>query len=93
VNTPADVIAKLATLGEPRQIADHLLAQGIRGDHRTDTCPVARYVHQETGQRVSVGSPFWSAGDTLHRIPGELARFVQAYDFGFFPELEHEDES
>lgn len=90
MNTPADVIAKLATLGEPRQIADHLLAQGIRGDHRACTCPVARYVHQETKQRVSVGGPTWCADDVSLQMPSNVWKFVQAFDFDYFPELDTE---
>jgi hypothetical protein len=62
-HTPAEVIAKLGEL-EPDEIARLLADEWIVGEvAAARECPVARYVHQQTGVLVFVGAGQWRTGD------------------------------
>lgn len=89
--TPAEVLDKLAALGSPRQIADHLASLGVRG-YRTvaDLCPVSVHVTAQTGVRVDIRTTFCDLRKEQRTIPlpDPVARFVSRFDVGDFPELD-----
>ena len=53
-------------------------------------CPLARYIHAETGVRARIGVEAWygarGSGSRGH-LPAVLRRFVQAYDNGDYDNL------
>jgi len=94
VRDVTDALGKLAALGSPNQIADHLAERGIGGmQYRTRQCPVARYVDVATGWRVNVINTVWSFPEVTHMasgyrpVPAVVTAFVCGFDNGDYPHL------
>lgn len=75
-------------------IAHRLLAGGWTGHKaETDSCPVARYLHDLTGRNVDVVGDYvdvWAeSGDLDDDVPLPLPvrMFVRMFDAGCFPDL------
>lgn len=90
---PQVALDKLGALGDARDIALFLQAEGITGTHLATSCPVANYVWRETGVSISVCSNFWArdeAGRTYDQetVPPAVGKFIRSYDLLGFPELD-----
>jgi len=76
---------------DAREIANRLKAAGVKGGHRPDNCPVAHYLKQKTGLKVSVG-PGTVTNDWVTRVPiwtpSKVSVFIELYDNGYYRELE-----
>lgn len=89
--TVESVVKSLNQLGE-RGIHALLVEKGIKGRRRvTLDCPIARYVHAETGVGVQVGGTF-----LLELVPGDrrkhdlsesVANFIMVFDDGRYEDL------
>lgn len=93
-HTPAEVIAKLGEL-EPDGIARLLDDEEIVGEVAdARECPVARYVHQQTGVLVFVGGSVWSSVSEAGRgsLPENVRTFVRLFDSERYPHLIEEKE-
>jgi hypothetical protein len=94
VQDVTDALGKLAALGSPNQIADHLAERGIGGmQYRTRQCPVARYVDATAGLQVNVINTVWSFPEVTHMasgyhpVPDVVTAFVRGFDNGDYPHL------
>lgn len=95
------IVNKLHALGDADHIALFFTGQKIRGvKGMVDACPVASYIHRETGDHVTVAPEaitafptdrdggYWRPGESvaLHR-EGPIVEFMARFDEGFYPEL------
>lgn len=92
--TVAEVIDKLAALGGSAQIAMYLREQRCVGDLGwSRSCPVARYVHRETGESVRIGGVVylqrlgWDGADVVRSLPEPVGEFIEDFDGGRYPDL------
>jgi hypothetical protein len=94
-HSPAEVIAKLGEL-TPAEIAQLFAEEGITGEVAdARECPVARYVHQQTGVLVSIGAGHWlpqAAAGTAEALPENVETFVRLFDSVEWPHLIEEKE-
>lgn len=82
----------------PEAICELFMAEGIEGDTRDAyNCPLANYVKRETGyEYTGVTHTYISGSQTMDVFPtqvqfvmgGNVARFVENFDRGWFPSLE-----
>ena len=82
---------------EPDEIADFLRGQGIKGDHFSMTCVVAKYLTTTAGlcadglavyiDTVSVWSVDWKE-PILYKTPDNLSTFIVEFDSGVYSDLE-----
>lgn len=82
----------------PESICELFMAEGIKGDKRNAYgCPLANYVKRETGYEYTGvththirGSRTMAVSPTRVRfvMGGNVARFVENFDRGWFPSLE-----
>jgi hypothetical protein len=99
-NDVPDVVAKLQALGSPGQIADFFRGEGITGRVKaSESCPVANYIHRETGCYDASVDHYTIAYDhdrastldeiglvSIYNTP--VGNFVAGFDIGLFPDLE-----
>lgn len=70
-----------------------LVEKGIRGRRRiTLDCPIANYVHSETGVGVQVGATYLNELDAFndhrrHDLSKSVSDFIMAFDGGNFNDL------
>jgi hypothetical protein len=89
--TPAEVIAKLGEL-TPDEIARLFADEDIVGEPgAADECPVARYVHRQTGEPVSVNCGAWGVDGHHGLLPESVKAFVTLFDSGRYPHLIEEE--
>lgn len=81
-----DELEKLgATSGE---VAAALFAKGCKGRrNKYYSCPVARYLKEETGEEAMVGGGMARRGDKSCYLPPPVETFVFEFDEGKYPEL------
>jgi hypothetical protein len=96
--TAVAALAQLNRIGDHTAIANHLRKRGIRGIYDNGiACPVARYVHAETGGRtVLISASVWMDDDedaTYRGTPDNVSDFVQMFDMRQYPDLIDEDAS
>lgn len=91
-----DALGKLAALGSPGQIRDHLVEQDIRGDVScTESCVIAEALTRMTGVRknitvshLDVSIDDFSGDYKVADMPETLRVFIERFDAGLYPELE-----
>lgn len=92
VKTVAEVIASLNALSE-HDIYKLFVEEGITGRRRiTLDCPIARYVHAETGAGVQVGATYLNELDEFcdhrrHDLSKSVSDFIMAFDDGRYEDL------
>jgi hypothetical protein len=83
--TPAEVIAKLGEL-DADELARLFADEDIVGTFGSYECPVARYVHQQTGEHVHVyGTAEWVHGKRVFSLPASITEFVKRFDSERYP--------
>lgn len=89
-----DVVKFLDAFPNVSDLALFLKAKGVKGRRNAaDSCPVATYLQQETGNStVNVSRTTYSYADRDHRShtensSGVVQEFVSLFDSGYFPEL------
>src|SRR5580765_4300312 len=85
VPSPAALIEKalekLAAEGSGERIAVFLRKRRGWGGHGMHTCPIARYLSQETRLSVAVHGSTWSTLDIADRpLPAPVAEFIKGFD-------------
>jgi hypothetical protein len=85
---PQVIIDKLAGLGSADDVARFFRVEGVVGDHSLGSCPVARYIGRESGQRITVTHTHWGAISIEARLlPRPVADFVMRFDGLDYPDL------
>lgn len=82
-------LLQLAGIGHPDRIATTLHQLGIRGGHGSRDCPIAHYLHQQTGLRASIRPRHFRIDGTEQwwTLPEPLARFVARFSRDAYPHL------
>lgn len=72
-------------------VAARLAAEGYRGSHQCDTCPIAVYLSRVFECRVEVCSDWVAVGGVSIEPPLAIVKFVDRFDDEEFPNLKVED--
>lgn len=87
--TPKQLRAALKKLGfNPVEVARSLMDRGIKGKiHDSAHCPVSIYLQLAGAPPISIGRHCIDCKGFKIRIPGFIARFIQQFNAGHWPEL------
>lgn len=102
--TIPELLEKLVTHGDERQIVDHLIQEGVTGFRgESESCVISRYLIERSGvQTLSTGLStggrwpgrvIWDAqggGPDRVDLPEVLNSLGHNFDGGMYPELERE---
>ena len=91
-----ELVDHLNNFGNKEEVAMFLCNQNVKGYREEPTeCPIATWLERELDEGVTVEdviTVYAIDGNTTYKISPTVSQFITAFDLGYFPELDWDEQ-